>query len=164
MTRLAASWALLAIWGMPNGSYSLEEAAAKLRMLRLACPGLRPARAIPGLTCATKNLIQRNWGGPPSVRRLVSGRFRAMPKRCNERLAKQKSVSSIENFAYFEVKRDNASLPASPPGMKMMHRPVAGADGEPVGGSDRGADIGLCLADRVREREAAGESRRDRRG
>src|SRR5947208_14046102 len=34
MPRLAASWALLAIWGMPNGSYSLEEAAARLRPRR----------------------------------------------------------------------------------------------------------------------------------
>jgi hypothetical protein len=44
----------------------------------------------------TKNLIQRNWGGPPSVRRLVSGRFGAMPKRRNERLAKQKSVMPVQ--------------------------------------------------------------------
>jgi hypothetical protein len=58
----------------------------------------------------------------------------------------------------------SSSLPPSPPGMKMMHRPVAGANDEPVGGGDRGADIGLGLTDRVCEREAAGESRRDRRG
>lgn len=57
-----------------------------------------------------------------------------------------------------------SSLPPSPPAMKMMHRSVTGANGEAVGGGDRGADIGLGLTDRVREGEAAGESRRDRRG
>ena len=48
-----------------------------------------------GCTVPTKNLIRRNWGAPPAVRRLVSGRFGAMPKRRNERLAKQVSVMLV---------------------------------------------------------------------
>ena len=36
-----------------------------------------------------------------------------------------------------------------PPGVKMMHRAVAVADGEFVGGRDRGGDVGFRVADRV---------------
>ena len=45
----------------------------------------------------------------------------------------------------------------------MMHRPVAVADLEAVGRGDRGGDIGLGGAHRLREVEALGEARRDGR-
>ena len=45
----------------------------------------------------------------------------------------------------------------------MMHRTVARADREPVGGGDRVGDVGLGGAHRLGERQALGEPRRDRR-
>ena len=45
----------------------------------------------------------------------------------------------------------------------MMHRPMAGADGEPIGGGDGVGDVVLGFAHGLGQCEAFGESRRDRR-
>src|SRR2546430_8410918 len=53
-------------------------------------------------------------------------------------------------------------LRPSPPGVKMMHRTVAGADLDPVGGGNRGAHIGLGGPRRGDQVEPLGEARRER--
>jgi hypothetical protein len=49
-----------------------------------------------GSTCAYQKPHPAQLRRPASARRLVSGRFGAMPKRRNERLAKQKSVMPVQ--------------------------------------------------------------------
>ena len=51
-----------------------------------------------------------------------------------------------------------------PPGVEMMHRAVAVADGEFVGGGDRGGDVGFRVRHRVAERCAFRELGGDRGG
>jgi hypothetical protein len=94
----AGSFAFLDVWyeksenGRSRASYGVGKAKGHPSPL----PGFiaeelgdgRASRGKPPIPVPAKNLIQRNWGDPPSVRRLVSGRFGAVPKRRNERLAK----------------------------------------------------------------------------
>src|SRR5215813_13750198 len=51
----------------------------------------------------------------------------------------------------------------SPPMLKMLYRPVAVADFEPVRGGNRCCDVSLGLLRRSLEIETVGEARRDRR-
>ena len=67
-----------------------------------------------GYRCTYQKPHRAQLGGPPYVRRLVSGRFWAMAKRRNEHLTKQKSVclfSSEDSLS----RRRNSRLPEKIP-------------------------------------------------
>src|SRR4051812_1831096 len=54
-------------------------------------------------------------------------------------------------------------MTSSPMRVKMMQRAVAMPNCEPVGGPDRGRDVGFCGLHRLRQIEAFGQPGRNRR-